>query len=168
MIFFWWYPLTWLSVRSLVVLRCMTWWSCAQQPIIEMLSVGETHLVNRPMMLVWGHAISVKWLACKYVQGLRCDTQTGHVVCLRCITCWLCAQHNMVMSMLLLSCQWSSNWGYYPGNLYLALLLIPCDELGKASLCQTEGLHQKLHMHESCPSSDMMCRGSTWCLKFYS
>jgi hypothetical protein len=110
---------------------------------IGMLSVGETYLVNRPMMLVWGHSICMKWLACKSVQGLSlwysnwtCCVSEVHNLLVMCP-----AQHGHlhVVTVAKLSCQWSSNWGYYPGNLYLALLLNPCDELGKASLCQTEG-----------------------------
>jgi hypothetical protein len=46
--------------------------------------------------------------------------------------------------------------------------MIPCDKLGKAFLCQTEGFPQKINMLKSCSSSDVMCKCSTCCLKLCS
>jgi hypothetical protein len=91
------------DIAVVLCLRCMTIWSCAQQPNHEMancwwnlpcLQASDAGL--RPT-----HSCEMIFLHI-YIQGLRCDIQTNYVVCLRCISCWICAQHNMAMCMLLL------------------------------------------------------------------
>jgi hypothetical protein len=151
------------------VLRCMTIWSCAQQPTL-LSADGETYLVtgqwcwSKANTLLWDDLLAYIYIYIYiYIQGLRCDIQTNHIVCLRCISCWICAQHNMAMCMLILlldwTSQWSSNGGCYPGYIYLALITTPCDELGKALLCQTEGFQQNY----SCLSHALAVM---WCASF--
>jgi hypothetical protein len=144
-----------LSGGSQILWVCCVWgaWPFGHVPsnqILNWLTVGETYLVYRPVMLVWGHSQSCEMICLLIYPGFKvwysnwaCCVSEVHNLLVMCP-----AQHGHVhvVTVAKLSCQWSSHWGCYPGNLYLPLLLIPYDELGKASLCQTEGFAYKLHM----------------------
>jgi hypothetical protein len=86
-----------------VVLRCMT--------ILVM--CPTTNLVkanfwwNLPLLSgqwCWSESThtSVRCFSCLSTQDLWLDTCAGHVVCLRCMSCWICAQHNLAMWMPIL------------------------------------------------------------------
>jgi hypothetical protein len=55
-----WYDccfIEWLyATLAVIVLRCMTIWSCAQQPVLQRLTCGDIYLYYWPVMLVWGHS----------------------------------------------------------------------------------------------------------------
>jgi hypothetical protein len=99
-----WISLWWLSNSvSVLCLRCMTLWSCARQPNPELANCGW----NLPCFTgqwCWSEATHtfVRRFSCISTQGLRFDSFISRVVCLRFISCWICAQHNLAMCMLIL------------------------------------------------------------------